>query len=107
MRKIKSMDAVYTGGGIWLFAGSLTDGSFFLTDDYGCTQILNVYPNIESDDTLMPEWQKDHLIEELEREERIAFCNQLCDFLKENQGSRNGMPEDLIDRYREFFEIGI
>lgn len=100
--KIKEVKAIYTGGNIWLFYGSLCDGSFFLTDDYGCTLILDASPE-DLDESLYVEWQEEHTIKELEDAERIGFCKKMLEKLKkespENQG---GFTE--YDYYKNYFK---
>jgi len=94
--------AVYTGGNIWLFYGELDNNTYFLTDDNGCTQILNEDPS-DFDESLYWEWQEQHLIRDLEDEaERIEFCNKLCDKLLDD-GDRGGMFEEEIEAYRKYF----
>ena len=100
--QIKEAHAVYTGGNIWLFHGELEDGTYFLTDDNGCTQILNANPD-DFDESLYWEWQQEHLVRDLEDEdERIDFCNKLCDKLL-TDGAGGGFYEDDIEAYRQYF----
>lgn len=100
--KITKANAVYTGGNIWLFYGELEDGNFFLTDDNGCTEILDTDPS-DLDESLYYEWQQEHLVKELDDEsKRIDFCNNLCDKLIED-GDKGGMTDDEIEHYRKFF----
>ena len=109
MRTIKTATAVYTGGNIWLFFGTLEDGNYFLTDDYGSTQILNADPS-DLDTSLFAEWHSEHLVEELENENRFAFCEQLLDFILEHINDTEisgGMTETEIAAYREFFQLGL
>lgn len=102
-REIVQADAVYTGGSIWLFYGKLNDGSYFLTDDDGWTQILDSDPS-DFDVTLYTDWQEEHCILTLHNAERIQFCNDLLDWLKENPDHCNGMTEEEICVYRTWFE---
>lgn len=100
--KITKASAVYTGGNIWLFHGELDDGTYFLTDDNGCTQILDEDPS-DFDESLYWEWQEEHLVRDLDdEEERVDFCNKLLDKLLDD-GNRGGMSEDEIRAYRKYF----
>ena len=102
--KIKYAYAVYTGGGIWLFYGQLENGNYFLTDDYGTTQILDTDPS-DFDESLYEDWQQEHLIKDLEDNERIDFGNQLLDWLETADSEyRGGIEEREIDYYREYFK---
>ena len=103
MYKIKEAFAVYTGGNIWLFYGSLEDGNYFMVDDNGWTQILNADPS-NLDESTYSEWQDAHLVDELEHEERVAFCDSLMDYLDINADHRGGMFESEIESYREWFK---
>lgn len=104
--KIAKANAVYTGGNIWLFYGELDDGTYFLTDDNGCTQILSEDPS-DFDESLYWEWQQAHLIRDLEDEkERVEFCNKLCDKLLDieyGNPARGGIFDSEIEEYRQFF----
>lgn len=100
--QIKEAHAVYTGGNIWLFHGELEDGTYFLTDDEGRTQILDENPE-DFDESLYWEWQEKHLIRDLENEdERIDFCHKLCDKFQKD-GADGGFTEKDIKNYRKWF----
>lgn len=101
--EIKTAWAVYTGGNIWLFYGSLEDGNFFLTDDNGCTLIINTDPS-DLDESTFPDWQEEHLVRELENNERMQFCNVLLDWILEHPNNDGGMTEQEIEVYRNWFK---
>jgi len=101
---IKEAFAVYTGGGIWLFYGKLSDGNWFLTDDYGATRILNADPS-DLDESTYEEWQQEHLVRDLMGNDRLDFCDALCDYIeKADQSHRGGMSDMEIDAYRKYFK---
>ena len=100
---IKKADAVYTGGNIWLFYGELEDGNFFLTDDNGCTQILNADPGADLEEACFAEWQEAHLVRELQHDERMRFCDELLDWIYANPDHDGGMTEQEIEVYRTWF----
>ena len=102
MAIIKTAQAVYTGGNIWLFYGSLQNGNYFLTDDNGWTLILNADPS-NLDESTYCEWQDAHIIDELQHEERIKFCDQLLDWIYSNPDHDGGMTEHEIEVYRSWF----
>lgn len=97
--KIKTAQAVYTGGGVWLFFGELENGNYFLTDDNGCTLILDTDP-IDLDESLMVEWQEEHTIKDIGINK--SFIDSLMDYMEEN-GSQYGFTE--TDHYREYMKI--
>ena len=100
--KIKKAHAVYTGGNIWLFYGKLKDGNYFLTDDNGCTLILDKNPK-NLDKSTYEDWQMKHLVKELYHKERINFCMKLLDYLEAHPDDCGGMSEYEIDVYRKWF----
>ena len=102
---IKTANAVYTGGNIWLFYGETTDGSFFLTDDYGCTLLLNESPE-DMDKSLYPDWQEEHKIRELFDSERVDFCNALLTWLEKEATSaqRGGITNEELEAYRDYMK---
>ncbi len=98
--KIKEAEAIYTGGNIWLFIGSLTDGNYFLVSDDGWALILNADPS-NLDESLYDDWQKEHLIEEMdEGEELRAFQIQLLDLLKSYSTNQRCIFDEEIENYR-------
>ena len=96
--------AAYTGGGIWIFYGSLTDGTWFLLDNEGWMQILNETPE-DFDVSLWEEWQKKHLIREPKGDERIALCNEVLDYLASciDDVHGGGISKQEIEWYRWYF----
>jgi hypothetical protein len=97
--KIKSVEAVYTGGGVYLFYGALTNGAYFLTDDYGCTQILNESPE-DFDESLYEEWQNAHLIEELTGARRERFVLNMLNTLERSKPAN--ISELQIKAYKKY-----
>ena len=104
MYTIKEAFAVYTGGNIWIFYGETTDGNYFLTDDYGATLILNADPS-DFEVSLYEDWQQEHLVAELQENDRAKFCNDLCDtLLKADERHQGGILDEEIEGYREYFK---
>ena len=96
-----SAEAVYTGGNIWVFYGEASDGNWFLTDDYGYTLILNINPDTDWDECFYEDWQKEHLIKELEGKERTDFADELADLLHKTDCV---ISDDEIEGYREYWK---
>ena len=104
MFEIKNVNAVYTGGNIWLFYGQLEDGNYFLTDDFGATLILDTNPS-NLDESTYQEWQDEHLVRELEGEEREQFCSEMLNILKSypyGSEEKGGITDSEIDAYKDF-----
>lgn len=104
---VGSAYAEYTGGGIWIFYGRFWDGTYFLTDDYGCTRLLTADP-YDLEISTSEEWQQEHLIRDLEGDERKSFLRDLIDYLLEQEDysiHRHGMTEMMIDAYRYQWDV--
>ena len=103
--KFKHVTAVYTGGNIWLFYGEV-NGAYFLCDDDGCVQILTESPE-DFDESLFWEWQKAHMIAELDGTDRTTFCDKLADRLLRNVSGDNhgGISDDEIRAYKNYWRL--
>lgn len=105
MTAIKRANAIYTGGNIWLFHGLLEDGNHFFTDDYGCTIILNADPSENLDDACDYNWQHEHLVRELDGEEREQFCKDMLSLMKTypyGSEENGGITEAEINGYMDY-----
>ena len=104
--EIKEAFATYTGGNIWLFYGTLENGSYFLTDDYGSTLFLDADPS-NLDESTYEEWQKEHLIVEPPALIQKEFCNLLIKKLLEYDVSdnkhRGGITNTELKSYQHYF----
>lgn len=99
--RIKEANAVYTGGGIYLFYGKVYTGYYFLTDDHGWTLILDADPS-DLDESTFPEWQEKHLVKELCGSECALFGFTLLEWIRgldETSEERGGMASSEIDAY--------
>lgn len=103
---IKKIEAVYTGGGIWIFFGAV-DENYFMMDDYGCVLILDKDP-MELDelvDSFDVDWQEKHTIKELMDKERSIFQDLALDkLLEEDEATRGPISDDEIHFYRSYFK---
>ena len=97
----KSINAIYTGGNIWLFYGELNNETYFLMDDYGYVLILDSDPS-DLDESLYPEWQEKHKIKDLYNQERKDFCLKVLNLLMKNDSccNRNGITDSEIEYYK-------
>lgn len=102
----KEAYAVYTGGGIWIFHGTVKEGNrFFLTDDYGFTLILDADPS-DFDESLYEDWQQEHLIEELTGNSRQSFCKSLIKaLLPTDTEHRGGITDEELEFYKGYFKL--
>lgn len=107
---IKDVKAIYTGGNIWLFCGSLADGKYFIVDDNGWAGLFDAdgYEMCcDSDYDTWEEYYSKHHITDLLGNERRQFCSDMLDKLTEYEyGSDNngGMTRNEIEAYREYFK---
>jgi len=97
--KIKTAQAIYTGGGVWLFIGELENGNYFLTANEGYTLILDEDPE-DLDKSLEADWQEKHTIKDIGINE--SFIDDLMDYMKEN-GKQYGFTEP--EYYRNYMKI--
>lgn len=80
--KIKSQNAIYTGGNIYLFYGELENKLYFIADSMDDIRIVNANP-LEIDETSKQfvsddfSWQESHLIYDLDEDQAIQFMKEL------------------------------
>lgn len=101
-RAIKYVNAVYTGGGCWLFYGQLNNQEYFQTDDFGYTMILDANPE-DLDESLYTDWQSDHFVREVgTAKEQKAFLHALLDRLGRRApiDDDGGISDEELERYR-------
>lgn len=99
---IKEVYAEYTGGGIWLFRGSLDDGDYFMVDDYGDVLIVDADPAQYGDEPYYEEWQREHFVRELYDDRRCNFVDEMCSILKSYEygdAHRGGIEDYIIEQF--------
>lgn len=100
---IKEVFANYTGGGIWVFTGKLQDGNHFIADDDG--DVLIVDAEIDWDESFYPEWQEEHLVEELCDKKAKEFWKEMLDCLENSdENHRDGFGEFEFNCFREWIK---
>ena len=107
MTRFKNVNAVYTGGGIWLMYGELqTKGEYFLVDDEGAVLILDASPE-NMDESLYTEWQNEHKVRDLYDADRVSFCDKLADrLLRHNKADNLGGITDMeIRAYKKYWRL--
>ena len=100
--KPKTVEAIYTGGNIWLFFGRLEDDNWFMADDNGSVRIVNADPMFDLDVSLMEDWQLEHLVKDLFDRERLDFCDGIIAWLRANPG-KHYMTTEEVTAYEHWF----
>lgn len=95
-----TVEAVYTGGNIWLYYGKLASGNYFLTDDNGCTLILNANPGDNFEEACFQSWQDAYKVEELDRFDRKLFIRRMMNVLRSKP--TGGISEMEINAYERY-----
>lgn len=106
MRTIER-SAIYTGGGVYVYTGKLTNGNYFLGDSEGSAMFLNA--PVDSDDCFYWEWQEAHLVKELDELEAEDFIFQILTEILEHgcTGESNYNDADIrrtLEIYRRRIE---
>lgn len=80
--KITKCEPMYSGGGVYLFCGSLSDGSFFIADNtfYDVT-LVTANPIQAGDNAFTVEWQEEHLIDCLPEDVALVFFGYMLDWI--------------------------
>lgn len=102
---IKNVNAVYSGGGIWILYGELNKGHFLSGTDYGDIRIIDESPS-DLDISLYPSWQEQHFVEDLEGNNLADFREQLIKRLHKPKLNDDigGLTEEEIDRYENLLK---
>lgn len=90
--KIVSVNAIYTGGGIWNYMGELESGKFFMAfdDPYYEVMIFDADPRKageDGEDAYYPEWQEAHTLwdynenDGIETEETLGMIRRIYNSL--------------------------
>lgn len=108
-----SVEPEYTGGGIYLFTGELTDGNYFMADTANYdVRVLNADPNeptgmdalgITERNIDSVEWQEEHLVRDLTPDEAVAFFKEMLKWVEDNDPSGNYLGSDM-DYFKEELE---
>ena len=86
----KSVTPSYSGGGIYIFTGSLENGNYFIADscEFDIREI-NVNPNDYDfcDEVLQADWQEEHLVKDYESgsAEAKQFFEKMLEWVIENR----------------------
>ena len=96
-REIKNATAIYTGGGLYIFYGQLTDGNWFRAyDEWECIEICDSDTSAEEADYY--EFYEEHTTETLVNEEYKTFWNEMLLWIIHNAPEGNYQVDDLERR---------
>lgn len=108
-----SVEPEYTGGGIYVFTGELTDGNYFMADTANYdVRVLNADPNeptgmdalgITERNIDSVEWQEEHLVKDLTPDEAVVFFKEMLKWVEDNDPSGNYLGSDM-DYFKEELE---
>lgn len=101
---IKSATADYTGGGVYIFLGEFTDGTYFIADyPYWDLRVVDEdpRPTFWDDDAEtssgFPEWQEAHLVRDVDNRTTKAFYADLFDWIMKNSPDSNYNSGDIAE----------
>jgi len=102
--KITKVEFEYTGGGIWLFYGNLSDGTFFLADgDMLDVRIINADPSRNEEECWFAEWQEEHLVRDLDTEkEGPKFFKKIFKWLRANDAENISEIEFIEEEAKRY-----
>lgn len=98
---INTVEAEYTGGGIWFFYGKLKNGRDYLVEDNGWTVIVDTDPRLIDSEDLTYEWIDEHKIQELTGQEGVKFRMAMLDLIESD--NKFGFEEWDMEHYRREF----
>lgn len=75
--------AIYSGGNIYLYYAELEDKNWLMGDDYSFIVVdTNPLKNAETfEESSYPEWQQEHLIEEISNDNHQEILNQIINVI--------------------------
>lgn len=98
--KFVSVTPDYTGGGIYVFTGKLSNGNYFMADTgFYDVRILDDDPDAETGEVMYldimernidsVEWQEAHLVKDLKEDECVEFFLQMFKWVEANKPEGN------------------
>ena len=100
--KITKAIPCYTGGNIYVFTGSLDDGTYFIADDC-CydVRVLDIDPDTVEDEVWYEDFQKKHLVRDIPVEDAPKFFKDMLRWVIKNKPKGNYLEEDMVADLRE------
>lgn len=95
--QIKNATAIYTGGGVYIYYGQLTDGNWFRAcDDWEGIEICDSDTSVEEAD--YNEFYEEHTLKILDGNEYKTFWNEMLLWIIHNIPEGNYQVDDLENR---------
>ena len=95
--QIKNATAIYTGGGVYIYYGQLTDGNWFRAcDDWEGIEICDSDTSVEEAD--YNEFYEEHTLKILDGNEYKTFWNEMLLWIVHNIPEGNYQVDDLENR---------
>lgn len=102
--EFERVEPCYTGGGVYVFTGKLTNGNYFISNvasaDDSWAVIVDADPDEDPEESCFEEWQTAHLVEDVESPD--AFIVPMLEWVKANEPDGNYQMDDM-DRLMEAF----
>ena len=102
--KVVAAEASYTGGGIYVFLGELSDGTYFIADyPYFDLRIVNEDPrptywdDFNEDGASYVPWQEAHLIKDVPNDTTKKFFKDMFKWILKNDPEGNYNSGDIED----------
>ena len=96
-KEIKNATAIYTGGGLYIYYGQLSDGNWFRAyDEWECIEICDSDTSAEEADYY--EFYEEHTIETLVNDEYKEFWDNMLLWIIHNKPEGNYQGDDLERR---------
>ena len=98
--KITYANAEYSGGGIYIYYGTLEDGNYFLTDDDSIdyVQLLDTDPSKVFEESLYEEWQSTHRYGDYSGQKAKDFLKDVLSWICDSRPSGNYNVTELESR---------
>lgn len=104
--RFTSVSPCYTGGGVYVFTGSLANGSYFIaTNDMHDIRELNEDPDqYDFEETLQAEWQEKHLLKDYDcgSEESKQFFSDMYSWIFHNKPKGNYSMDELMADFLKY-----
>ena len=95
--EFERVEPCYTGGGVYVFTGKLTNGNYFISNaasaDDSWAVIVDADPDEDPEESCFEEWQTAHLVEDVESPD--AFIVPMLEWVKANEPDGNYQMDDM------------
>jgi len=99
--RFKAVTPCYSGGGIYIFTGSLSNGDYFISSsDMYDIRLINVNPDDYDlcEEVCMAEWQEEHLVRDYEcgSDESRQFILDMFEWILEHRPEGDYLESDIL-----------